>query len=188
MSKADRLKRVLLRWVYLFEADDGLTFLTRLGSEYFVWVSPSILPGASYATMSRIFEALKHAQLVRAGKVSTKSPATDAVEVPDRRRSRRWALDIPVYVYGHGQEKEPFHEEAHTLHVNANGALLLLSVPVRKGQILLLTNSLTQQEQDCRVVFIGTKRSRTVEAGIAFPLTNPEFWQLPTASGGENAS
>jgi hypothetical protein len=135
--------------------------------------------------MSRIFEALKHAQMVRAGKVSAKAPAADAVEVPDRRRSRRWALDIPVYVYGHGQGKEPFHEEAHTLHVNANGALLLLSVPVRKGQKLLLTNSLTQREQDCRVVFIGTKRSRTVEAGIAFPLTNPEFWQLPARSEDE---
>ena len=108
-------------------------------------------------------------------------PAAGAVEVPDRRRSRRWSLDIPVYVYGHGQGKEPFHEEAHTLHVNANGALLLLSVPVRRGQTLLLTNCLTQQEQDCQVVFIGTRRSRTVEAGVAFPVTNPDFWQLPTA-------
>src|SRR5258707_365263 len=128
--------------------------------------------------MSRIFEALKHAQMVRAGKVSTRSPTPDAVEVRDRRRSRRWALDIPVYVYGHGQEKEPFHEEAHTLHVNANGALLLLSVPVRKGQKLLLTNTLTQKEQDCRVVFLGTRRTRTVEAGVAFPLSNPGFWNL----------
>ena len=133
--------------------------------------------------MSKIFDAIKHAQLVRAGKVPTKAPVEGAVEVPDRRRSRRWALDIPVYVYGHG--KEPFHEEAHTLHVNANGALLLLSVPVRKGQKLLLTNTRTQREQDCRVVFIGTKRSRTVEAGIAFPLTNPEFWQLPARSEDE---
>ena len=87
-----------------------------------------------------------------------------------------------MYVYGHGQGKEPFHEEAHTLHVNANGALLLLSAPVREGQKLLLTNSLTQKEQDCQVVFIGTRRSRTVEAGIAFPLTNPDFWQLPAAA------
>jgi hypothetical protein len=133
--------------------------------------------------MSRIFEALKRAQMVRAGKLQPKSPGPGAVEVPDRRRSRRWSLDIPVYVYGHGPGKEPFHEEAHTLHVNANGALLLLSVPVRKGQKLLLTNTLTQQEQDCHVVFIGTRRSRTVEAGIAFPLTNPDFWQLPTAPG-----
>ena len=131
--------------------------------------------------MSRIFEALKHAQLVRAGKVSTKSPAAEAVEIPDRRRSRRWSLDVPVYVYGHGQGKEPFHEEAHTLNVSASGALLLLSVPVRKGQKLLITNSLTQREQDCQVIFIGTRRSRTVEAGIAFPLTNSDFWQLPTA-------
>jgi hypothetical protein len=128
--------------------------------------------------MSRIFEALKQAQLVRAGKAQPKPPATDAVEIPDRRRSRRWALDISVYVYGYGPEADPFHEEAHTLNVNANGALLLLSVPVYKGQTLLLTNQLTQQEQDCRVVFLGTQHSRTVETGIAFPGTHPDFWQM----------
>jgi len=128
--------------------------------------------------MSRIFEALKQAQLVRAGKAPPKSPAADAVEFPDRRRSRRRALDISVYVYGHGPGTEPFHEEAHTLNVNANGALLLLSVPVQKGQTLLLTNQLTQQEQDCRVVFLGTHHTRTVETGVAFPRTNPDFWQI----------
>ena len=128
--------------------------------------------------MSRIFEALKLAQSARAGKARTKPPAADAVEIPDRRRSRRWALDVSVYVYGHGPGKEPFHEEAHTLNVNANGALLLLSVPVREGQTLLLTNQLTQREMDCRVVFLGTHHSRTVETGVAFPETNPDFWQL----------
>lgn len=138
--------------------------------------------------MSRIFDALRRAQLARAGKLPPKAPAADAVEVPDRRRSRRWAFDISVYVYGHEPGKEPFHEEAHTLHVNANGALLLLSVPVRKGQKLLLTNTLTQKEQDCRVVFLGTQRSRTVEAGVAFPLTNPDFWQLPTAPADETTA
>jgi hypothetical protein len=138
--------------------------------------------------MSRIFEALKHAQLVRAGKAPPKPPAMDAVEIPDRRRSRRWALDISVYVYGHGPGKEPFHEEAHTLNVNANGALLLLSVPVYKGQTLLLTNQLTQQEQDCRVVFLGTQHSRTVETGVAFPQTNPDFWQLHTPPEDEPAA
>ena len=35
-------------------------------------------------------------------------------------------LTFPVYVYGHGLGEEPFHEEAHTLRVDANGALLLL--------------------------------------------------------------
>lgn len=148
---------------------------------------PSIPPMTSYFHMSRIFDALKQAQLGRAGKVP-EPPGQDAVEVPDRRRSRRWALDIAVYVYGHGNGKETFHEEAHTLHVNANGALLLLSVPVKKGQKLLLTNTLTQQEQDCSVVFIGTKRSRTVEAGIAFPTTNPDFWKIPAAPERDSAT
>ena len=138
--------------------------------------------------MSRIFEALKHAQMVRAGKAPANSPAAEAVEVPDRRRSRRWTLDIPVYVYGHGQGKEPFHEEAHTLHVNANGALLLLSVPVHKGQTLLLTNRATQKEQDCVIVFLGTKRSRTVEVGIAFPEPNTDFWQLPSTPEGNSVA
>jgi len=86
-------------------------------------------------------------------------------------------LDVSVYVYGHGQEKDPFHEEAHTLNVNANGALLLLSVPVRKGQTLLLTNLLTQHELECRVVYLGARHSRTVETGVAFQEPHPDFWQ-----------
>ena len=128
--------------------------------------------------MSRIFDALKHAQQERDGKLQLNAPVEGATEVPDRRRSRRWSLDVSVYVYGHGPGTEPFHEEAHTLHVNANGALLLLSVPVRKGQALLLTNRQTQEEQNCRVVFVRARHRRTIEAGVEFPLTNPEFWNL----------
>jgi hypothetical protein len=128
--------------------------------------------------MSRIFEALKHAHSVRSSKTLAEPDGADVVEIPNRRRSRRWTLDISVYVYGHGPEKEPFHEEAHTLNVSANGALLLLSVPVQKGQMLLLTNQRTEQEQNCRVVYLGTRHTRTVEAGVAFLRTNPDFWQL----------
>jgi hypothetical protein len=130
--------------------------------------------------MSRIFDALKKAQRALEAKFQPKVPVQGGAENPDRRRSRRLPLDISVYVYGHGPDKEPFYEEAHTLRVNANGGLLLLSVPVDKGQKLLLTNLLTQKEQDCRVVFLGTRRSRTVEAGVEFPITNPDFWNLPS--------
>lgn len=129
--------------------------------------------------MSRIFEALKQAQLVRAGKYEPTPPATAAPEAPDRRKSRRWALDVSVYVYGYGPGKDPFHEEAHTLNVSDRGALLLLSVPVQKGQQLLLTNQETEREQDCRIVFLGAQHSRTVEAGVEFPNANPDFWHLP---------
>ena len=129
--------------------------------------------------MSKIFEALKHAQSARAGETNLGRPGTSPVGAADRRRGRRWTLDVRVQVYGHGPGKDPFHEETHTLNVNAHGALLLLSVPVRKGQKLLLTNLLTHKEQDCLVVYLGTRRTRTIEAGIAFPDANPAFWQLP---------
>jgi|SRR5882757_1654386 len=162
--------------------------LARLADlEYFVPAKPCHDSGRRY-DMSRIFEALKHAQMASKEQLLPRPPNKDAIETPDRRRSRRWSLDIPVYVYGHGPSTDPFHEEAHTLHVNANGALLLLSVPVRTGQKLLLTNTLTQQEQDCRVVFLGTRRSRTVETGIEFPETNPSFWQIPTAPEDKTAA
>ena len=138
--------------------------------------------------MSRIFEALKQAHLIRGGKVRPEPSELEASKIRDRRRSRRAPLDISVYVYGHGPGTEPFHEEAHTLNVNANGALLLLSVPVYQGQRLLLTNQLTQQDQDCRVVFLGTQNSRTVETGVAFPQTNPEFWQLHSPPDGKPAA
>jgi hypothetical protein len=138
--------------------------------------------------MSRVFEALKHAQLLRDGKALAGSPVEEAAEPSERRRARRWTLDVAVYVYGYGPGKEPFHEEAHTLNVNANGGLLLLSVPVQKGQQLLLTNQRTQQDQDCRVVYLGTRHSRTVEAGVAFPRTNPEFWQIHSPSDQDPAA
>jgi hypothetical protein len=138
--------------------------------------------------MSRIFDALKRAQLGRASKPEPEPAPSSAAKIADRRRSRRCALDISVYVYGYGQGTEPFHEEAHTLKVNANGALLLLSVPVFKGQMLLLTNQLTQQEQNCRVVFLGTQHSRTVETGVAFPQTNPDFWHVHSPPEGKTAA
>ncbi len=127
--------------------------------------------------MSRIFDAIKRAEIVCGGKTPPEPSVDGPVEVPDRRRSRRWMLDTSVFVYGHGPEKEPFHEEARTLNVNANGALLLLSAPVRMGQKLLLTNRLTQKDQNCHVIFVGTKHVETTEAGIAFPEANPDFWQ-----------
>ena len=137
--------------------------------------------------MSRILEALKHTPQVPTVEPHPYAPATDAAWIPDRRRSRRKPFDIAVYVYGHGAGDEPFHEEAHTLNVSANGALLLLSVPVREGQTLLLTNELTEREQACQVVFLGTHYTRTVETGVAFVRTDPEFWRLHLSSEQERA-
>lgn len=138
--------------------------------------------------MSKMFENVRNVQIVRDGRVKPAELRPASLLVRDRRRSHRRALDVAVYVYGHGPGEEPFHEEAHTLRVNSNGGLLLLGAPVKKGQKLLLTNKLTQTEQECCVVFVGNRHSRTVEAGVAFPEPNPTFWQLPTAPESGNAA
>jgi hypothetical protein len=138
--------------------------------------------------MSKNFDAFTNAQPFRSAKLKPNGFGADPLKIPDRRRSQRWALDITVYVYGHGPGMEPFHEEAHTLRVNSNGGLLLLGAPVHEGQKLLLTNKRTESEQACCVVFVGKQHTRTVEAGVAFSVPNPDFWQLPTPPEFGNAA
>jgi len=128
--------------------------------------------------MSRMFGVLRHTELKRPDASKSTSIEVKLGGISDRRKSTRWPFDISVYVYGHGPGNENFHEEAHTLNVSADGALLLLSVPVQRGQRILLTNQDTEREMDCRVVYLGTKHSRTVETGIVFPRTNTNFWEI----------
>jgi len=132
--------------------------------------------------------SLAHHGLALQLKLFAKPVAIAASGPHEQRRTPRGSLNILVYVYGHGPSQDPFHEEAHTLRVNANGAVLLLSVPVQMGQTLLLTNSLTGQEQNCRVVSLGTRRSRTIEATVEFPGANSGFWRIPPAPGDKPAS
>ncbi|HEX3371749.1 MAG TPA: PilZ domain-containing protein [Candidatus Acidoferrales bacterium] len=137
--------------------------------------------------MSRIFEALRHAQLQRPDRPKETLLRTSLAEISERRKTKRSPIDVSVYVYGHGPGKETFHEEAHTLNVSEGGALLLLSVPVEKGQLLLLTNQITEQEMDCRVVYLGTKHSRTVETGVMLSRSNAQFWQSHVPPAEEHA-
>jgi hypothetical protein len=130
--------------------------------------------------MSRIFEAIRKAQQDRAEKAQ-RDPATHAPGPhSDRRRNRRWTVDVPVFVYGHSTTQEPFHEEAHTHDVSANGALLMLGANVQAGQKLLLINKSTQLEQECRVVYLGERLPHSSAVAIEFGQTNAPFWQIAT--------
>ncbi len=121
--------------------------------------------------MSRIYDALKRAQSERA-----KSKGLQGESEFDRRRAQRIALEVRVFVYGHGRHQEPFHEETTSLVVNSHGCLLPLSNRVCIGQELLLTNPATQSEQPCRVVFLASKRSLRNKVGVAFTDEAPSFW------------
>jgi hypothetical protein len=129
-------------------------------------------------SMSKIFEAIRKAQQDRVERAQIEPAALVPGPRSDRRRSRRWDLDVPAFVYGHSTAQEPFHEEAHTLDVSANGALLMLGARVQAGQKLLLINKSTQAEQECRVVYLGERRTQSAAVAVEFGQANAHFWQI----------
>lgn len=121
--------------------------------------------------MSRIYDAVKRAQ----SELAAKKSADNKIEF-ERRRTERVPLDVPVFVYGRGDRNEPFHEETHSLVVNADGALLILSSKVKFGQELWLTNPATRDERSCRVVRIAKQMWKRAEVAVAFAEPAPAFW------------
>ena len=104
-------------------------------------------------------------------------------------RNDKKPIDAPVFrgsvgAYGYGLESEPFHEEALILNANANGGILQLSVPVREGENLLLTNDDTFETQICRIVHVSARDEHTILAAIEFASPCPEFWSNPNKAEG----
>jgi hypothetical protein len=124
--------------------------------------------------LSRIYDAIKRAQ--------TKAPSdTENPAVPpigERRRSPRRKATVPVFVYGHNPAQQPFHEEAYSAVISELGGLLVMSSTVRPGQVLLLTNKVTQREQECRVAYVGGHDPQSLEVAVEFPSVAPDFWRL----------
>jgi hypothetical protein len=98
--------------------------------------------------------------------------------VQNRRRTQRVIMRVPVRVSGQNAVGSQFEEETHTLAVNANGALVLLSVSVRKGQLLELLNTATGGNAECVVACLSQRQGGLWEVGVAFRLPNTKFWQV----------
>jgi hypothetical protein len=71
--------------------------------------------------------------------------------------------------------------------VNGHGGLLILKHEIDNGEMLVLTNPETLEEQECRVVFLGELGERGQRVGVEFLTPAPRFWGLefnePPASG-----
>lgn len=94
------------------------------------------------------------------------------------RRSKRLALHVPVFVYGHAVDNSPFSHITCMLTVNAYGGLVPLAAPVKQGQLILLMNDTTHETRACRVVYIGRERGGQREVGIEFLRAAPNFWKV----------
>jgi len=98
--------------------------------------------------------------------------------VENRRRTQRVIMRVPVRISGQNSVGSHFEEETHTLAVNADGALVVLSISVKKGQVLHLVNVAMGDKAECVVAYLGQRQGDLVEVGIAFRLPNPNFWRV----------
>ncbi len=92
------------------------------------------------------------------------------------RRSGRMFLRMRVQAAGKSNTGRKFREISETVVVSAHGCLLYLEHEVGNGTILVLTNPVTQEDQECRVVYLGEAVNRGQRVGVEFLTPAPHFW------------
>jgi hypothetical protein len=73
----------------------------------------------------------------------------------------------------------PFRYVTVAKSLNINGALLPLAPKVKRGQTILLVNSFTQEERECRVVYVDAKhRAKKKKVAVEFTKEQGDFWHV----------
>ncbi len=98
--------------------------------------------------------------------------------IPNRRRSQRVFLRLPVLVIARGPDGQHVSENAFTTNVNAHGALLLMSMRVEVGQKILFRNTETLEEQFVKVIHVTSAAEGKTEVGVEFLKPAPKFWRI----------
>jgi hypothetical protein len=135
-----------------------------------------IQPGGKKA-MARFFDSLRETELAIAQRQQSVNAATFAMGRPDRRRTRRARVQIPLLVYGYTLHDGPFAEKTSTIEINAHGALIAMETAVPPGERLLLTNETNQKTQQCIVLSVTTRQRSEEEVAVAFTTAAPQFWR-----------
>lgn len=120
--------------------------------------------------MSKIFEALKQAEQAGA------KNADAAADRPERRRTPRVRVQVPLLVYGY-KGKSPFHEDVQSVEVNAHGGLISMETPIRPRQKLLVVNKGNESKQHCVVLSIRARQESGFDVAFEFLHPTPQFWQ-----------
>lgn len=102
---------------------------------------------------------------------TTTSPAV-------RRRSQRVLMQVGVLIRGNDAQNKPFEEKTDTLAINAHGALIALKTRITSGSKLKMKHNMTEEDQECHVVFLGPVRDGKAEIGLEFSEPRPAFWRV----------
>jgi hypothetical protein len=96
---------------------------------------------------------------------------------PERRRTVRLSLQIPLTVRCRLHEGETMDLKASTYVVSAHGALLLMDTPLIPGQNVRVINDMTSEWAECHVTSLREKRERRF-VGVTFLSPNIDFWHI----------
>jgi hypothetical protein len=97
------------------------------------------------------------------------------------RRSARVFTRIRVVLAGKNQRGRRFRAATETIVINAHGGLVYLNQELEMGSLLILTNPFSQEEQECRVVYLGDDSDKGQRVGIEFLTPAPRFWGVEFA-------
>jgi hypothetical protein len=97
------------------------------------------------------------------------------------RRSSRVFTRIPIQAAGKNVLGQKFRAKSQTIVINAHGGLLYLNEEIELGADLVLINPATEEEQDCRVVYVGDTSERGTRVGVEFLSPSPHFWGVEFA-------
>ena len=89
------------------------------------------------------------------------------------RRSSRVFMRVRVTLSGKNQQGRRFREATETIVVSAHGGLLYLAQDLELGSMLVLANPFTQDELECRVVYLGDDCDKGRRIGIEFLTPSP---------------
>ena len=98
--------------------------------------------------------------------------------IPNRRRSQRVLLRLPILIVARGADNQHVSENAFTTNVNVHGALILTSMRVELGQKILIRNTDTLEEQFFKVIHVTPAAEGKSEVGIEFLKPAPKFWRI----------
>jgi hypothetical protein len=87
--------------------------------------------------------------------------------------------DLPVLVYGRGDDEEPIQEETNVRRLNFRGGLITLARRVAPG---FLMNPASEEDQRCRVAFVGEQHFGRNMIGIQFTALLGHSGELRPAS------
>jgi hypothetical protein len=108
--------------------------------------------------------------------------------VPEKRRSDRLMLTIPLEIEGTDEKGFPFKDDARTITLNRHGARVQTSRPLRTGQTIRVLNLVGRREADFRVVGpISPITEQGGEWGVEYVDPKDNVWgiQFPPATGPE---